>query len=265
MFFYLSKILWFFAQPSSLLFAGVIAGALLAATSWRRVSRGLLIGSLVGLVLCGLLPVADLLTRPLEDRFPRPGLAFDATSLAGIIVLGGAEDRNGWDRGELGGLNEAAERYTETAALARSLPALPIVFTGGSAALVADLPPEAETARRILMELGVAPERLKLETQARNTHENAVFSARLLQPQAGERWLLITSAAHMPRAVGCFRKAGFDVVAWPVDYRTSLSGLPYLNSRIPDGLARLDSITREYIGLALYALTGRTSALFPAP
>jgi uncharacterized SAM-binding protein YcdF (DUF218 family) len=245
MFFYLSKILWFFAQPSSLLFAGVIAGALLAATSWRRVSRGLLIGSLVGLVLCGLLPVADLLTRPLEDRFPRPGLAFDATSLAGIIVLGGAEDRNGWDRGELGGLNEAAERYTETA--------------------VADLPPEAETARRILMELGVAPERLKLETQARNTHENAVFSARLLQPQAGERWLLITSAAHMPRAVGCFRKAGFDVVAWPVDYRTSLSGLPYLNSRIPDGLARLDSITREYIGLALYALTGRTSALFPAP
>jgi uncharacterized SAM-binding protein YcdF (DUF218 family) len=69
----------------------------------------------------------------------------------------------------------------------------------------------------------------------------------------------------MPRAVGCFRKTGFDVVAWPVDYRTSRNGLPYLNSRIPDGLARLDSITREYIGLVLYALTGRTSALFPAP
>jgi uncharacterized SAM-binding protein YcdF (DUF218 family) len=144
MFFYLSKILWFLAQPSSLLFAGAIAGALLAATSWRRLARGLLIGGLGGLVLCGLLPVADLLMRPLENRFPRPGLAFDASSLAGIIVLGGAEDRNGWDRGELGGLNEAAERYTETAALARSLPGLPIVFTGGSAALVADLPPEAE-------------------------------------------------------------------------------------------------------------------------
>jgi uncharacterized SAM-binding protein YcdF (DUF218 family) len=266
MFFYLSKILWFLLQPSSLMFAALIAAAVLAGTAWRTLSRRLLVGSLAALLVCGLLPVADLLIRPLENRFARPGADFDGASLAGIIVIGGAEDRNGWDREELGGLNEAAERYTEVAMLARRFPSLRVIFAGGSSALVADLPPEAETARRVLEALGVEQGRLALEAASQNTHQNAVFTARLLQPQPAQRWLLVTSAAHMPRAVGCFRAAGFNVVAWPVDYRTTRGGsLLYVNGRVSDGLARFDSVTREYVGLAMYYLTGRTDALLPAP
>ena len=57
-----------------------------------------------------------------------------------------------------------------------------------------------------------------LEDQSRNTRENAIFTRRLVDPKPGERWLLVTSAWHMPRAIGVFRKAGFEIEAFPVDY-----------------------------------------------
>jgi uncharacterized SAM-binding protein YcdF (DUF218 family) len=267
MFFYLSKILWFLLQPSTLMFAGLIAGVLLAATAWRRLSRWLIAGSIGAMLFFGLLPVTDLLTQPLENRFPRPGPELDVGAMAGIIVIGGAEDRSAGDRGELGGLGGAAERYTETAALARRYPGVRIVFAGGSGALLANFPPEAETARRVLGALGIGAERLTLEAESRNTHENAVFAARLIKPQAAQRWLLVTSAAHMPRAMGCFRKAGFNVVAWPVDYRTPPGriSLTDMNQSVPEGLGSFDGVVREYLGLLVYYMTGRTDALLPGP
>jgi uncharacterized SAM-binding protein YcdF (DUF218 family) len=266
MFFFLSKILWLLLQPSSLLFAALVAGVVLVGTAWRQLSRRLMFCSIGAMLVIGLLPISDLLTEPLENRFPRPGPELDVGSMAGIIIIGGAEDRTAWDRGELGGLNGAAERYTEVAALARRYPGVRIVFSGGSGALLGDIPPEAETARRVLEALGVERKRLTLEAASRNTHENAIFSARLLKPQAGQRWLLVTSATHMPRAVGCFRKAGFDVVAWPVDYRTPPRlGIASFNNSLPQGLAGLDGIVREYLGLLVYYVTGRTDALVPGP
>lgn len=266
MFFYLSKILWFLLQPSTLLFAALIAGIVLAGTAWRLLSRWLMLGSVGAMLVIGLLPISDLLTGPLENRFPRPGPELDVASLAGIVVIGGAEDRTAWDRGELGGLGDAAERYTEVVALARRYPGVRVVFSGGSGALLTDAPPEAETARRVLEALGVEPDRLTLESASRNTYENAIFAARLLRPQSGQRWLLVTSAAHMPRAVGCFRKAGFSVVPWPVDYRTPRQGVVMaLNHSIQDGLEGLDGVTREYLGLLVYYVTGRTDALVPGP
>ncbi len=266
MFFYLSKILWFLVQPSTLLFAALVIGVLMTATAWQRLSRRLLVGSAGAMLVCGLLPVADVLSRPLEDRFPRPGADLDVGSMAGIIIIGGAEDRSAFDRGELGGLGDAAERYTEAVALARRYPGIRVVFAGGSGALRAGGPPEADTAKRLFEALGLAPDRLTLESQSRNTYENAVFAARLLKPEPGQRWLLITSAVHMPRAVGCFRKAGFKVVAWPVDYRTPRRiALTSPNHSVPDGLAGLDGVIREYLGLLAYYVTGRTDAPVPGP
>jgi uncharacterized SAM-binding protein YcdF (DUF218 family) len=114
--------------------------------------------------------------------------------------------------------------------------------------------------------MGIERTRIVLEPQARDTYENATFTARLLNPRPGQRWLLVTSAAHMPRAVGCFRKAGFTVVAWPVDYRTPRRmDIMRLNRSLPDGLSKMDATMREYAGLAMYYLTGRTDALLPGP
>ena len=99
-----------------------------------------------------------------------------------------------------------------------------------------------------------------------NTLENAILSKDLARPQPGERWLLVTSAYHMPRAIGIFRKAGFDVEPYPVDWRTSGSGdalRPF--PTVGDGLRRTDTAVREWVGLLVYWLMGMSSSLFPAP
>lgn len=265
MFFYTAKIVWFLAQPSSLIAIALTSGAILAVTAWHKLGRRLLIGGLAALLVCGLSPLSDALIVPLENRFPRPDLA-GGGPITGIIILGGAEDARANPPRELAGLNEAAERLTEAVALARRLPDARVVFTGGSAAVFADEPPEAETAARLFEALGIARERITLESASRDTYENAAFTAKLIKPAAGQRWLLITSAWHMPRAIGCFRQAGVPVEAWPVDFRTSPRFQPLrLHTALTEGWRRIDFITREYVGLVAYYVAGRISALLPAP
>jgi uncharacterized SAM-binding protein YcdF (DUF218 family) len=132
--------------------------------------------------------------------------------------------------------------------------------------LVTDQPPAAQTAARLFEALGVARDRITLEDRSRDTYENAAFTQRLLKPAASDRWLLITSGWHMPRSMGCFRRVGFPVEAWPVDYRTTGRFDPLRwHGSFPDGLRRLDFAAREYAGLFMYYVSGRTNALFPAP
>jgi len=264
LFFYVAKVLWFLAQPSTLIIGIVVGAAILCTTSWCRLGRRLLMVAVPVLVIGGISPLGDLLIAPLENRFPRHDLS--GSDITGIIVLGGSEDGRAGPRRELAGLNEAAERYTEAAVLARRLPGARVVFSGGSAAVFADEPPEAETAARLFAALGIARDRMTLESASRDTYENAMFTTRLIKPTAGQRWLLVTSAWHMPRAIGCFRQAGVPVEAWPVDFRTSPRFQPLrLHTALTEGWRRIDFITREYVGLVAYYMAGRTSALFPAP
>lgn len=266
MFFYPAKILWFLLQPSSLVLAALIGGAILAFTSWRCLARRLLWGATIALLVFGLSPLRDVLVQPLEWRFPRAEIERAGIPISGIIVLGGAEDSRSADSPELASVNEAAERYIEAVALARRLPGARLVFSGGSASLVRNDPPESDMAARLFEALGVGKDRIMLESKSRDTYENAQFTARLLDPQPNQRWLLVTSASHMPRAMGCFRRAGFAVEPWPVDFRTPRRlDLTQVPNSLPEGLRRIDQAAREYVGLLAYYLAGRTDALFPAP
>ena len=123
-----------------------------------------------------------------------------------------------------------------------------------------------ERARELFVSMGVVPQRILLEKHSSNTFENAKFSKLLVQPKSGQTWLLITSAYHMPRAVSSFRKIGFPVLPWPVDYRTtpsqSFTSIFYTPS---DGLRLLDLAVKEYVGMFGYLITGRSSELFPSP
>ena len=95
--------------------------------------------------------------------------------------------------------------------------------------------------------------------------ENAQFTKTLVAPQTGEVWLLVTSARHMPRSIGVFRKAGWSMVAYPVDYVTPQPvGMP-LGFNVARGLGAVDAAAYEWIGLVYYRLTGRSDAWFPGP
>src|SRR4051812_25996313 len=218
MFFVLAKILGFFALPSNILISLGILGVLLMATRFARAGRRLAVITLVLLVIAGWSPLGNALILPLEERFP----AWDASRGAptGIICLGGALDTVvSPARGEVA-LNEAAERMTVMAELARRFPNARIVFTGGSGRLVYHGSTGAELAARLFESFGIAKERIELEDKSRDTLENARFTKEMVKPKPGERWLLVTSAHHMPRSVGLFRSEGFPVEAYPVDYRT---------------------------------------------
>ncbi len=264
MFFAFSKILGFFALPSNLLIVLGIIGLLLLCTRFMRLASWLAVTSVVLIAIAGLSPLGNALILPLEQRFPPWDPSHGAPN--GLVVLGGAitPDVSG-GRGEVA-LNEAAERITATAELARRYPDARIIYSGGSGALILDSPAEAPFAVRQLEALGVAHDRITAEEQSRNTIENAVFSRLLAAPKPGERWLLVTSAYHMPRAIAVFRAAGFAVEAYPVDWRTvgPVDAVRPFGS-LAQGLQRTDTAVREWVGLLAYRLTGKTSELFPAP
>jgi uncharacterized SAM-binding protein YcdF (DUF218 family) len=93
-----------------------------------------------------------------------------------------------------------------------------------------------------------------------------VFSRLVAQPKPGERWLLVTSAYHMPRAMAAFRAAGFAVQAYPVDWRTrGIMDATRPFASLSDGLSRTDTAIHEWIGLLAYRLSGKTRELLPAP
>jgi uncharacterized SAM-binding protein YcdF (DUF218 family) len=184
----------------------------------------------------------------------------------GIIVLGGSTDELIEDaRGQVT-LTDAGERLTTGAALARRFSQARLVFTGGSAPLVGGNLTEANSARRFWTELGVPQEQAIYEGRSRNTYENATFTRDLVQPKAGETWLLVTSAMHMPRSIGVFRKAGFTLAAYPTDYRTLGGAHDFMPSlEASRSMRNLDIAAHEWVGLVGYWLTGKTDALFPAP
>jgi uncharacterized SAM-binding protein YcdF (DUF218 family) len=149
--------------------------------------------------------------------------------------------------------------------LARAYPRARIVYSGGDASLMGSEAPEADFIHPLLDSFGIPRDRVLLETRSRNTAENAVFTKELVEPKPTERWLIVTSALHMPRAIGCFRKAGFAVEAYPVGWRTTQLFDSLGQRTLSEGLKQLDVAANEWIGLVAYRLTGRTSALFPAP
>ena len=103
-----------------------------------------------------------------------------------------------------------------------------------------------------------------MERRSRNTEENAQFSRVIAAPKSGERWLLVTSAFHMPRSVGLIRKAGFAVEPYPVDWRVGTSAdLVSFRKYAIDGLTNADVGVREWMGLAAYRLAGKTSEFLP--
>jgi uncharacterized SAM-binding protein YcdF (DUF218 family) len=209
------------------------------------------------------LPVGSLLIHLLESRFP----PWDASRGApdGIIVLGGAiSPELSHDYGEAVIVGDGS-RIVAMAKLARAYPDARIVYSGGDASLFGNYGAETDFVYPLLDSLGIPRSRVTLEPRARNTAENAAYVRDLVKPRPAERWLLVTSAQHMPRAIGCFRAAGFAVEAYPVGWHTARTLDPIWGRVLANGLARLDAAAYEWIGLLAYRLTGKITEILPSP
>ncbi len=218
MVFAFSKLAWMLIQPDLIIFALIVIGGALLWTRWTRAGRRLATLGAILLLLVAATPLDDWLYAPLENRFPP--VHSPPPHVDGIIALGGAVDPIASARHGMPSLNEEAERMTTFVKLARLYPAAKLVFTSGSAAVFGEKQREADAAKQLFADLGLDTSKIIFERDSRNTYENAIFSEKLAKPKPGEVWILVTSAWHMPRAVGIFRQAGWPVLAWPVAYKT---------------------------------------------
>jgi uncharacterized SAM-binding protein YcdF (DUF218 family) len=263
LFFILSKTIGIMLLPTNFLIGIGVLGAVLLATRFASAGYKLLIASVVLLAICGFSPLGYLMLYPLEQRFPPWDAAQGAPT--GIVVLGGTIDSDVSAAREVPVIAAAANRILAAAALAHRYPDAQIVFSGGSPKLRTDTR-EADYAASLFESLGISRERLIIERRSRNTEENAEFSKEITAPKAGERWLLVTSAYHMPRSVGLFRKAGFAVEPYPVDWHVGgREDLLRFTGFAVDGLDRVNIGMREWMGLIAYWATGKVDRLLPGP
>lgn len=227
----------------------------------HRAAKWLLGCTTVIMLLIALFPVGDWMLSPLETRFEtNPELP---EKLDGIIVLSGGEAcvlSELWDQVELW---QAAERSLGFMALARKYPQARLVFTGGTGSLLSQEYKAADVAKRLYEEQGMDVSKIHFERNARNTYENAIFTRKEINPLPGETWVLITTAWHMPRSVGIFCKAGWPVIPYPVDHWTEPGNLVRIDFNFSGHLKTLTAAFKEWVGLVVYYLTGKTTGVFP--
>ena len=243
MIYYLSKVFWLLAAPTNAL---VLISAI--AAFWTVLRTPNWVAWLAAAVACGLVigtftPMGVALTVPLERRFAfsRPDLQ---APLEGIILLGS---------GGFGGIDAVSM-------LSRNYPKARLIFSGFEATDTT-----AEYLLYTFARLGGDRARVDIVSPPRTTSEDALYTAALLKPRPGERWLLVTSALHMSRAVGCFRVAGFQVEPYPVEFTTDPTRPFTAFTPGSEALHHLDTAAKEWIGLIAYRILGKTDALFPGP
>jgi uncharacterized SAM-binding protein YcdF (DUF218 family) len=259
---YISKIFSPLLDPGNLLLLGLMMGVVLMWTRFARIGKWLTTVAVVGFLIVAILPLGYWLMVPLENRFAANQIP--NSKIDGIIVLGGATQSFLSIERQQPSLNANAERLTAFVTLARQHPSAKLVFTGGSSALRGSIVSEADIAEQIFNDIGFDTSRIYFERDARNTWENARKTMPVIKPETGQVWLLVTSARHMPRAMGVFRQAGWPVHAWPVDFRTGGQIAFGLRFNLRAGLVGLSEAIREWAALLVYHLMDRTTELFPA-
>ncbi|MBS0271947.1 MAG: YdcF family protein [Proteobacteria bacterium] len=246
---------WWIINIDLLLLLTLAVGGLLL--FFRKVKWGkrLVVISCVSFGFFGVVPFSLWMVENLENRFPKiDQIPLDAK---GMILLGGSFDkRTSLDRKTVA-YNLTAGRLIEFVELAKAHPQFQLAFTGNQF--------EVETAKKVFKNLGIDPSLVLFEGGSKDTKENAARSAQLLNPSHTEKWLLITSAYHMPRSIGLFRKAGFNVIPYPVDYHTPGNYEPLFCLGLNLSLDAWAACSREWLGMIINYLLGRSSELYPGP
>lgn len=234
----------------------ILAASLLACRK-PAVARRLVWGAVALLLLLGWQPLPDLLTRRLESQYAEMPPQADLRNYVGMVILGGSTEPSYVAAAHAQpGLNDAAERMTAPLAMLRNNPHLRVLYTGGGTAEQKGVLSEAPRAQIFFDSMGLWRPRVEYESASRTTHENATLTAQLPGVDRTQRWLLVTSAWHMPRAMATFAKAGWNVTAYPVDFRTGLA-TPWTEYSLGNGIRSWQLVLHEMLGWLAYRLTDR--------
>ena len=251
MFFILSKVLFFLLVPFWWIVVLVI---------WMRFSRS---PRRKKLLLRAIIIIAVVFTNPWIYRIavsawqPEPVTVSTGHVYEAGIILGGL---SGYDKYHRGHFGDNADRFIQTANLYHRGIIKKIIITGGNGTLRDTEPAESFFLRSAFIENGVPDSSILIESSSRNTYENAVFTKQLtdslhIQPP----FVLVTSALHMKRSEQVFRKAGYDILAYPCDYKVTPADFNLPGYVVPS-ISLLDEwslLIKEIVGLFVYRLTGK--------
>ncbi len=260
MFFIISKIVWFLISPLNLIWLLMVSGYLII-NRHPNLGYKMIFTGVVLFVLLGVLPIGHNLTVFLEKQYLRERLP---KQVDGIIVLGGAFNTHISNKTGQLALNENIGRMVEFVALSKIYPNAKLVFSGGSGRLLSKDRKEAEDAQTFLGIMGVQGARLIIEPDSRNTYENVVFTKKLVEPKPDEKWIVITSAFHMPRTMGIFEQQGWKVIPYVSAPRTDGEYQIYPRSfSILGQFYLLSNAIKEFVGSATYYFSGKSAFLLP--
>jgi uncharacterized SAM-binding protein YcdF (DUF218 family) len=263
LFFLLSKIFWLICSPESLLIILLFLCFFLVFIKAYKKATVLSIFLSVLIFMITIFPVGSWILYPLENRFSTVNELSEP--IDGIIVLGGAEDilnSLAWKQVEL---NQHSERFFAFIRLIKEFPLAKHVYSGGTGDPLRQEYKGSEVAKQLFKEQGLDISTILFESESRNTFENAVMTRKMVNPGSSERWVLITSASHMPRSIGVFEKAGWKVIPYPVNHETNPETLFRTTWNFSGNLEELNAAVYEWMGLLAYSTTGKTSQLFPGP
>ncbi len=260
-FYSISKIVWKFISPDHFLILLLVIGMVCLYRNKIKAAKRVLTFSVGMLLLLTFFSFGQLFLAPIESRFPtNPQLP---EKIHGVIALGGAEALSlseSWQQAEF---YDGAERIFTFMRFIRDYPEAKHVFSGGKHP--GDQITASAVVQQLLEEQGIDIQEIIFEDRSRNTYENVSFLKELVSPQAGENWILITSASHIPRSVGIFRKQGWDVIAFPVDHSNTEGNGISAHVSFQDNIGSLSTAVYEWVGLTVYYVTGKTSSFFPGP
>jgi uncharacterized SAM-binding protein YcdF (DUF218 family) len=246
---------WWIINVDMLFLVFLLGAGLLFALKKKKCGKRLLILSCSGFAFFGIIPVGLWTLEHLENRFPK--VETIPADVKGIILLGGTFDLWTMSARKEPAYNLTVGKLIRFVELARRYPQLQLVFTGTKI--------EAETTKKELLVLGINPDRVIFEANALDTKTNASNTATLIQPRPEEKWMLLTSVYHLPRSVGLFRKAGFNVIPFPTDYHTPGKYEPLFCIGLKLNLDAWHAGSREWLGMVANYLAGRSSEVFPGP
>lgn len=250
LFFYSAKILGWFLKIDNLLVLGVIITIYLFWSKRTKLAKRATIALALSLALLSNLGLSYAALRTLEEKYPIPSILCN-DGYEGVIVLGGGINPGliAEQRGQVQ-LNEAGERITKALELLNKCPEFQLIYSTFSGSLRPQGLSESESAEIFFKEQGVSQSRLIFENKSRSTFENAKYSYDLVKPE-NQKWILVTSASHLPRAITTFERFAWTAIPYPVDYRSEKSG-KFGVFQVKLAISNWNIVIHEYFGAVAY-------------
>ena len=258
--FYLSKILWLLINPFNILIFLFLIIILFFYLKKNKFAYFLFIIFLAYLISFGILPTGKLLLHSLEKNYHTNFLFPEKVD--GILILSGSTNPFLTNQFNQISLNGSAERLTESIKLIKKYSNAKIIFSGGSGSIKYPELKHAKVANDFFIQMGLSTNNIIFEDRSRNTHENIIFSRKIVNPKINEKWIIVTSAFHMNRSIFIGEKNNWKFIPYAVDFKTMKKFRFVPNLYLLSNINSFQQGSHEWLGLISYYLMNRTDKIF---